>query len=85
MAYDPAVATCKEEIRHRSDNKTIVALAGVQKGKNVSYIACDTRLFEQCKISLASEDRKDKVSSGDELYIFESKHGSVSWAVLNCH
>lgn len=85
MAYDPAVAACKEEIQQRSQNKTIVALAGVQKGKNVSYIASDTRLFEQCKISLASEDRKDKVSSGDELYIFESKHGSVSWAVLNCH
>lgn len=85
MAYDPAVAACKEDIRQRSENKTIVALAGVQKGKNVSYIASDTRLFEQCKISLASEDRKDKISSGDELYIFESKHGSVSWAVLNCH
>jgi predicted amidohydrolase len=85
MAYDPAVAACKEEIRQRSENKTIIALAGVQKGKNVSYIASDTKLVEQSKISLASEDRKDKVSSGDELYIFESNHGSVSWAVLNCH
>lgn len=85
MAYDPAIGVSRGEIKNRSRDKTIVALAGVQKGKNITYIACDAKLYEQHKISLASEDRKDKISPGSELYIFESNKGSVRWAVLNCH
>jgi len=86
LAYDPAIVPCKKYIRSRSRDKTIVALAGVQKGRNITYVASDVRFYEQHKISLASEDRKDKISSGKEFHIFESDGaGSVRWAVLNCH
>jgi predicted amidohydrolase len=86
LAFHPAVQKCREKIEKFSKNKTIVALANIERGRNVSYIAADGKLLQQDKISLASEDRKAGISSGDKLYVFTpDSNASVRWAVLNCH
>jgi predicted amidohydrolase len=86
LAFHPAVQKCRKKIEKFSKNKTIVALANIERGRNVSYIAADGKLLQQDKISLASEDRKAGISSGDKLYVFTpDSNASVRWAVLNCH
>ncbi len=85
MSYHPAIAKNPGAVRDYAGKRHVVALAGTIEKRNVTYIASGGKLYEQNKLSLASEDGDLDCQPGDELMIFKGDRECVSWAVLNCH
>jgi predicted amidohydrolase len=74
-----------------SKDRAIVTLAGPagegQDRRNLTFIAENGAVLPQAKLSLASEDQRDRIIPGTELNSFTSVSSSpaIRWAVLNCH